>query len=75
MDPREATLNVADKSPFLLRDLLLAHAAQSERDDLQMLDASRGAGGSTNSDRASTPARSELNRQLVEFVTDGGDKT
>ncbi|MFW5866573.1 MAG: aminotransferase class I/II-fold pyridoxal phosphate-dependent enzyme [Armatimonadota bacterium] len=43
MDPREATLNVADKSPFLLRDLLLAHAAQSTRDDLHMLDASRGA--------------------------------
>lgn len=43
MDPREATLTVADKSPFLLRDLLLAHAAQSRRDDLQMLDASRGA--------------------------------
>ena len=43
MDPREANLTVADKSPFLLRDLLLAHAAQSDRDDLHMLDASRGA--------------------------------
>ncbi|MFO8081453.1 MAG: aminotransferase class I/II-fold pyridoxal phosphate-dependent enzyme [Armatimonadota bacterium] len=43
MDPREATLSVADKSPFLLRDLLLAHAAESERDDLKLLDASRGA--------------------------------
>jgi aspartate 4-decarboxylase len=43
VDPREADLNVADKSPFLLRDLLLAHSAQSERDDLETLDASRGA--------------------------------
>jgi aspartate 4-decarboxylase len=36
-------LSVADKSPFLLRDLLLEHAAQSRRDDLRLLDASRGA--------------------------------
>jgi len=35
--------SVAGKSPFLLRELLLAHAAQSERDDLPLLDASRGA--------------------------------
>jgi len=34
---------IPDKSPFLLRDLLLAEAAQSPRDDLPLLDASRGA--------------------------------
>ena len=34
---------IPDKSPFLLRDLLLAEAAQSDRDDLTLLDASRGA--------------------------------
>lgn len=34
---------IPEKSPFLLRDLLLAEAAQSERDDLTLLDASRGA--------------------------------
>lgn len=34
---------IPDKSPFLLRDLLLAEAARSERDDLTLLDASRGA--------------------------------
>lgn len=43
MDTTHATLTVADKSPFLLRDLLLEHAAQSKRDDLDLLDASRGA--------------------------------
>ncbi len=35
--------SVVDKSPFLLRDLLLEHAARSDRDDLPLLDASRGA--------------------------------
>ncbi|MGD9497640.1 MAG: aminotransferase class I/II-fold pyridoxal phosphate-dependent enzyme [Armatimonadota bacterium] len=34
---------VADKSPFLLRDLLLEEAARGQRDDLPLLDASRGA--------------------------------
>lgn len=34
---------IPDKSPFLLRDLLLAEVARSERDDLTLLDASRGA--------------------------------
>lgn len=34
---------VSTKSPFLLRDVLLEHAARSQRDDLQLLDASRGA--------------------------------
>jgi aspartate 4-decarboxylase len=43
VDTTEATLTVADKSPFLLRDLLLEHVAQSQRDDLELLDASRGA--------------------------------
>lgn len=43
MDTTEAALSVADKSPFLLRDLLLEHAARSGWDDLHLLDASRGA--------------------------------
>ncbi len=34
---------VADKSPFLLRGLLVDEAARSPRDDLELLDASRGA--------------------------------
>ncbi|MGC9318253.1 MAG: aminotransferase class I/II-fold pyridoxal phosphate-dependent enzyme, partial [Armatimonadota bacterium] len=36
-------LRVAEKSPFLLRDALVDEAATCERDDLELLDASRGA--------------------------------
>lgn len=43
MEPDGVTPTVASKSPFLLRDLLLEHSARSERDDLPLLDASRGA--------------------------------
>ena len=43
VDRDKAGFTVADKSPFLLRDLLLDNAAQSERDDIELLDASRGA--------------------------------
>ena len=39
----DARPSITTKSPFLLRDLLLQHAAQSERDDLALIDASRGA--------------------------------